>query len=80
VRIALGAVGPRALRARAAERWLEAQPLTEDRLRRAGQAAAAECQPITDVRASAAYRRLLVETLVSRALRRALERAREATA
>ncbi len=80
VRIALGAVGPRALRARAAERLLEAQPLTEDQLRRAGQAAAAECQPITDVRASAAYRRLLVETLVSRALERALARSREATA
>lgn len=78
VRIALGAVGPRALRARGAERGLEGQPLTEERLRQAGRAAAAECQPISDVRASAAYRRLLVETLVARALRRALERAREA--
>jgi carbon-monoxide dehydrogenase medium subunit len=78
VRITLGAVGPRALRARAAERVLAGNPPTPDRLRQAGQTAAEECQPITDVRASAAYRRLLVETLVSRALRRALERAREA--
>jgi carbon-monoxide dehydrogenase medium subunit len=73
-RIALGAVAPTTLRARAAERALEGQPLTDKVLRRAGRLAADECQPIDDVRASARYRRLLVETLVPRAVRRSLER------
>lgn len=73
-RIALGAVAPTTMRARAAERALEGQPLTDEVLRRAGRLAAGECAPIDDVRASARYRRLLVETLVPRALRRCLER------
>ena len=76
VRIALGAVGPRTLRARSAELLLEGSRLTDAELRQAGRVVAADCQPITDVRASAAYRRLLVETLVPRALRTAMKRAR----
>ena len=76
VRIALGAVAPRTLRARSAERLLEGSRLTDAELRQAGRVVAADCQPITDVRASAAYRRLLVETLVPRALRTAMKRAR----
>lgn len=73
-RIALGAVAPTTMRARGAERVLEGQGLTDDVVRRAGQLAAGECQPISDVRASARYRRLLVETLVPRAIDRCLER------
>ncbi|OGL11096.1 MAG: hypothetical protein A3I17_04815 [Candidatus Rokubacteria bacterium RIFCSPLOWO2_02_FULL_72_37] len=73
-RIALGAVAPTTMRARAVERALEGRALTNDVLREAGRLAAGECRPISDVRASARYRRLLVETLVPRALRRCLER------
>jgi len=73
-RIALGAVAPTAMRARATEQALEGRWLSEDVLREAGRLAAAECRPISDVRASARYRRLLVEALVPRALRRCLER------
>ena len=73
-RIALGAVAPTTMRARAAEQVLEGQVLTDAVVRRAGQLAAGECQPISDVRASARYRRLLVETLVPRTLQRCLER------
>jgi len=73
-RIALGAVAPTTMRARAAERALEGQRLTDEVLVEAGRLAAGECRPISDVRASARYRRLLVETLVPRALRRCLER------
>jgi carbon-monoxide dehydrogenase medium subunit len=73
-RIALGAVAPTTMRARAAERALEGQPLTDEVVRHAGRLAADECRPIDDVRASARYRRLLVETLVPRAVRRSLER------
>jgi carbon-monoxide dehydrogenase medium subunit len=75
-RIALGAVAPTTWRAREAERVLEGRVPTPEALREAGRAAAAGCRPITDVRASARYRQLLVETLVPRALARCLERIR----
>jgi carbon-monoxide dehydrogenase medium subunit len=77
-RIALGAVAPTTRRARAAERALEGRAPTPDALREAGRLAAVESQPISDVRASARYRTLVVETLVTRALTRCLERIREA--
>ena len=72
--IALGAVAPTTIRAPEAEAALIGCPLTPALLREAGRAAAAACQPIDDVRASARYRRLLVETLVPRALARCAER------
>jgi carbon-monoxide dehydrogenase medium subunit len=78
VRIALGAVGPTTLRATAAEQALQGQAPTPDRLREAGRLAADACLPISDVRASAEYRRMLVEALVPRALRRCLDRISEA--
>jgi carbon-monoxide dehydrogenase medium subunit len=77
-RIALGAVAPTTLRARAAERVLEGRPLTAEALREAGRAAAGEARPISDVRASARYRAVLVATLVERALARCAERVRRA--
>ncbi len=77
-RITLGAVAPTTWRARAAERALEGRAPTPDVLREAGRLAAAECRPISDVRASARYRTLLVETLVPRALTRCLQRIGEA--
>ena len=72
-RIALGAVAPTAIRATQAEQALHGQPPGEAVLREAGRLAAAACAPIDDVRASATYRRMLVEALVPRALRRCLE-------
>jgi carbon-monoxide dehydrogenase medium subunit len=77
-RIALGAVAPTTVRARAAERALEGGVLTPELMREAGRLAASGCRPISDVRASARYRRHLVETLVPRALARCLERMRDA--
>lgn len=79
VRVALGAVGPTAMCARAAEQYLEGRALTDETMLEAGQIAAAECRPIGDVRASARYRALLVATLVPRVLARCLERARDET-
>ena len=79
VRVALGAVGPTAMRARAAEQYLEGRALTDGAMLEAGQIAAAECRPIGDVRASARYRALLVATLVPRVLARCLERVRPET-
>ena len=74
-RIALGAVAPTALRARAAERALEGHVAGRDAFAHAGRLAAEATAPISDVRASAAFRRHLVATLVPRALAIALARA-----
>ena len=74
-RIALGAVAPTALRARAAERALEGQVADASAFQRAGLLAVDACAPISDVRASAAFRRHLVVTLVARALAIARSRA-----
>ncbi len=75
IRLALGSVGPTVLRAQRAEEFaagLEwddpAKALVEFGLR-----AAAEAQPIDDLRGSAAYRRRVVEVLARRALAEALE-------
>ncbi len=76
-RIALGAVGPTTLRAREAEAALEGRTVDPDLFREAGRIASGECRPISDVRASAEYRRILVGTLVERALLLCLSRRRE---
>lgn len=74
VRIALGAVAPRPIRARGAEAVLKGRLLTAEALAEAASAAMAECAPIGNVRASADYRREMVGVLT----RRAIESAREA--
>ena len=70
-------MAPTTRRARGAEQALVGHALTPAVLRDAGRLAAIESQPISDVRASARYRTLLVETLVTRALTRCLGRIRE---
>ncbi|MDR7544519.1 MAG: xanthine dehydrogenase family protein subunit M [Armatimonadota bacterium] len=74
-RIALGAVAPTPIRARAAEALLRGQPPAPDLLDDAGRAAAAEARPISDMRASAGFRLELCRVLVRRALERAVRRA-----
>lgn len=74
-RIALGAVGPNPFRAKHAENLLTGKLLAPDLVRDAARQAAQEARPISDVRASAEYRHILVETLVERALLQAAERA-----
>ncbi len=73
VRIALGAVAPVVMRARTAEAVLEGQAPSPDLFDRAGQVAAAECNPIDDVRAGAGYRRHCVHMLVRRLVSQAVE-------
>lgn len=74
-RIALASVAPTPLRAKAAEAVLRGREVTPDRIAEAARAAAAEARPIDDVRATAAYRRNIVEVLTRRALANALARA-----
>jgi carbon-monoxide dehydrogenase medium subunit len=74
--IGLGSVGPTTFRAAAAEAILTDQPVTDTLLRAAADAAATECRPVDDVRATARYRREVTRVLAYRALRRAADRAR----
>ena len=73
VRVALGAVAPTVVRARAAEAWLAAQvdrgsaPVAAE----FGRRVAAEARPIDDHRSTAAYRRHAVGVLATRLLQRA---------
>ncbi len=75
IRIAIGAAAPNPFRSKRAEAVLTGQPLEPDRVQEAARQAREASQPISDVRASADYRRMLVETLVERAVLRAAERA-----
>jgi carbon-monoxide dehydrogenase medium subunit len=76
VRIALGAVAPTPIRARRAESVLANQVIDARLVDRAAVAARDESRPIGNVRASAEYRRQMVEVLTRRALERAMELAR----
>lgn len=73
-RIALGAVSPVVLRAKKAEALLEGQALTPALIDAAAVQAVAECSPIDDVRASAEYRRHIVEALTRRLVSQAWHR------
>jgi carbon-monoxide dehydrogenase medium subunit len=73
VRIGMGAVGPIPYRAVAAESALAGKAVGPEFCEEAGRLAADEAKPIDDVRASAAYRKRMVQVLVKRALAAALE-------
>ncbi|MCX8118034.1 MAG: xanthine dehydrogenase family protein subunit M [Desulfobacterota bacterium] len=68
VRIGLGSVGPTPIRAREAEKVIEGGPVKEEAIREAAEVASRHCEPITDIRASAEYRREMVKVLVARAI------------
>ncbi len=73
--IYLGAVGPIPLPATASAALLVGNAPTPELLAAAGTKAAAEAQPISDLRGSAQYRRDVVQVLTARALAQACERA-----
>ena len=68
VRIALAAVAPTPVRAKAAEDVLRGQAPSQKLLVEAGEKAVLAANPITDVRGSAAYRKELVKVLTRRTL------------
>jgi carbon-monoxide dehydrogenase medium subunit len=72
VRIALESVAPTPIRASQAEAVLKGQAFDSKLIEKAAQTAASEAKPIDDHRASAEYRREMVEVLVKRALEQAI--------
>ena len=75
-RIGIAAAAPNPFRAKEAEESLKGKVFSSEQAREAGRMARGESNPIDDVRASAEYRRLMVEELTTRALEDAYERAR----
>ncbi len=74
--IGLCNVGPTSLRAKRAEEALRGQKPDDAGIARAAQAAAAESNPVTDLRGPAEYKRDVVRVLTARALRLAVQRAK----
>ncbi len=74
-RIALGSVAPTVFRAGQAEDLLRGQALTAELIEKAAKAAADQCSPIDDNRASAAYRLQTAQALVRRLLTQAWQQA-----
>jgi CO/xanthine dehydrogenase FAD-binding subunit len=68
VRVALGAVAPTPVRARATEAFLEGKVLDDATVAGAAETALGDCAPIDDVRASAWYRNHLVKIYIQRML------------
>ena len=66
--IVLGAVAPTFIRSNEAEESLVSQKVTLSAAEKAAELAAGGCRPITDVRASAEYRRDLVRVLTKRGI------------
>ena len=73
-RIALGAVAPISFRAQRTEFELAGKKLTEKTIQKAAATAVEEASPIDDIRATAAYRRKMIEVLVRRSLETSLRR------
>ncbi len=77
VRIALGAVAPRPIRVHNAEsliRGLNFREIDDALVGMVSRKAAGETSPITDIRASADYRRKLSEVLVHRGLKNLIQK------
>jgi len=72
VRIALGSVAPKPFRAKNAEKILKGNKIEDTLIRKAGETAAAQCSPITDLRASKEYRIELVKELIYKGIKESL--------
>jgi carbon-monoxide dehydrogenase medium subunit len=77
-RVGLAGAGPTPLRARAAESVLTGSAPTSETFAAAGEAAAAESDPLEDTEGSAWYRREMIARFVQRAADAALRRAQGA--
>ncbi|MCX6054606.1 MAG: FAD binding domain-containing protein [Chloroflexi bacterium] len=70
-RIALGAVKPTVIRAKKTEEFLKGKIISTEILIEAGNLAAEETSPISDIRSSASYRKKMVAVLLKRAIKHA---------
>jgi xanthine dehydrogenase FAD-binding subunit len=68
VSVALGAVAPVVFRARKCEEYLKNRTLADDTIWSAGKIASEESSPISDLRASANYRRAVIPSLLYKAV------------
>jgi carbon-monoxide dehydrogenase medium subunit len=76
VGIGLCNVGATSLRAKRAEARLVGKTADDAAIAEASKAASEECDPVSDLRGPADYKRDIVRVLTARALKRALQRAR----
>jgi aerobic carbon-monoxide dehydrogenase medium subunit len=74
--IALTNVGPTAMKATDAEKYLRRRPLTDSAIAEAARLAMAICDPVEDLRGSVEYKRAMAGEMTQRALRTAATRAR----
>jgi carbon-monoxide dehydrogenase medium subunit len=74
-RLAVGAVAPVPLRLRKVEPMLEGRRVEPGLLEQVSKEVEQEVKPITDVRSTEAYRRVVSGVLIKRAIQRAVERA-----
>jgi len=74
VRIAMGVVAPRPMRARKAEEALKGKVISEKLFEEIGEIAASESQPRDSIRGEAWYRRDMVKVLTKRAILKAVDR------
>ncbi|MBM3238275.1 xanthine dehydrogenase family protein subunit M [Candidatus Poribacteria bacterium] len=75
VKIALGAVASKPIRAKIAEQQLFSKSADDEAITKVAQAASEESQPVADIYFSENYKRELVSVLTRKTLKRALERA-----
>ena len=71
-RIALGAVAATPIRSAGAEKMLIGKVLTNELIAQAAVAASEDCSPISDVRASAEYRKDMIRVFTKRSIKKAL--------
>jgi carbon-monoxide dehydrogenase medium subunit len=75
-RVVLGSAAPTVIRAKEAEQVLIGATLDDTVFEKAGEAAAAECEPVADIHASEEYRRHLIKVLTKRMAKAAWEQAK----
>ena len=73
-RIAMGAVAPTPLRAKKAETLITGKKISDEVTEEVAQTASEEAKPISDIRASANYRREIIRVLVKKSISISLQR------
>ena len=75
IRIAMGSVGPTALRSKRAEDLIKGQSITDALIEEAARVSAEDAQPTSDINGSEEYKRELIHVLVTRSIKETAGRA-----